>query len=85
MSVATKDAITNWLKTAQKDNKTHVIVVCDTFDHNDYPVFVGPEDDIAKLIETYSENMQRIMEIYKVSMDWDQQLSKMAYRSNWNL
>ena len=38
--MTTKTQISNWLKRARPDD-THMIVVCDTFDYSDYPVFVS--------------------------------------------
>lgn len=37
---ATKEFIRNWLQRATKED-SHMLVVCDTFDYEDYPVFVN--------------------------------------------
>jgi hypothetical protein len=36
---ATKQDIIGWLDRGKAQGATHVIVVCDTFDWDDYPVF----------------------------------------------
>jgi len=44
----TKGEIRTWLLEAKKEGATHVIVVCDTFDYDDYPVKVMPGEDAKK-------------------------------------
>lgn len=62
---------------------THVFIVCDTFDHEDYPVLIHEGDDVQKKIEQYhNQNMQRIMEIYNLSMDIEEQLNE---QRSWNV
>lgn len=47
---------------------THVVIVCDTFDHEDYPVFVAADEDVRAVCERYSTaNMQRVMEVYDLT------------------
>ncbi len=61
---------------------THVIVVCDTFDHSDYPVFVSSSEDVREKERKYKNiRLQRVMEIYNLSMSLDDQLNE--YRA-WN-
>lgn len=73
----TKEEIRNWLHRAKSNGATHVIVVCDTFDHEDYPVEVKPGEDVRKMHNDYSKkDMQRIMEVYNLSMDFDMQLNQ---------
>jgi len=67
---ATKKEIRQWLEDAEKEGATHVIIVCDTFDHEDYPVKVMPEDDVKKKMCEYSfdaGNMQKVMEVYSLT------------------
>lgn len=75
----TREDIARWLERGKQEGATHVIIVCDTFDHGDYPVFVkgGP----AAAREKYQEylngehEMQRVMEVYNLSGDINAQLS----------
>lgn len=61
---ATRRDIAGWIKTAQQRKATHLIVACDTFDHENYPVYVSKDEDIKVKIKQYSINMQMIDEIY---------------------
>ncbi len=79
----TQDDIRGWLKEAKRQKATHLIVVVDTFDHQDYPVYVKPGEDIHAQVAHYNgPNMQRVMEVYNLSLDWEHQL---ATRRAWNL
>lgn len=57
-----------WLKEAESEGATHLIVVCDTFDHEDYPVRVMPGEDVRKRADEYNrKSMQRVMEVYSLT------------------
>lgn len=62
-----------WLSTSypSRDKKavyTHLVVVCDTFDHEDYPVYVKLGQDVRKVVAEYNgPNMQRVMEVYDLT------------------
>jgi len=59
------------------DDLTHMIVVCDTFSWEDYPVFVTRDQDVREVEAEYDDvNMQRIMEVYSLSMDIEKQLAE---------
>ena len=50
-------------------------MVCDTFDHEDYPVYVKPGEDVRAIYAQYNgPNMQRVMEVYNLLWDRDSQL-----------
>lgn len=69
--------IREWLLQAKKEGATHMIVVCDTFDHDDYPVNVSRDEDVRKVHQKYDGvNMQRVMEVYNLRMDIEGQLGK---------
>ncbi len=54
-----------------------MIVVCDTFDHEDYPVYVKPGEDVRKKYAEYDgPNMQRVMEVYALHLDLESQLNE---------
>jgi hypothetical protein len=54
-----------------------MIVVCDTFHHNDYPVYVMPNQKVKKVGEGYDErSSQKIIEVYNLSMNMENQLNK---------
>lgn len=73
----TKKDIREWLERGKKDGATHLIIVVDTFDYDDYPVFVKAGEDVrAKEIEYNGKEMQRVMEVYSLKRDIDEQLNE---------
>lgn len=73
----TREEIKGWFKRAKDNGATHLIVVCDTFDYEDYPVEVKPDEDVRKVEAQYNgPNMQKVMEVYNLSMDMDKQLGQ---------
>lgn len=73
----TREDILGWLKEGQHQGATHVVVVCDTFDHGDYPVYVMPGEPVRKKADEYNrKEMQRVMEVYALHLDLNAQLSE---------
>lgn len=90
--MTTQDDIREWFLAGTELAATHLIVVCDTFDHEDYPVYVKeipgtgseqagyqrvqPVSDVRAFVtNNYSgQNMQRTMEVYKLSDPMEEQL-----------
>lgn len=72
----TKDQIRQYLEHGKVQNATHVIIVCDTFDWEDYPIFVLPHEDARTIAKEYGTNMQKVMEVYSLSHDWNAQLNE---------
>lgn len=70
----TQEEIRQWLERGKKQNATHVVVVCDTYDWEDYPVFVTVGQDVHKTVKAYSKDMQKVMEVYNLNMDLEIQL-----------
>ena len=82
----TQTDIREWIKKAQEKGCTHLLVVCDTYDYEDYPVEIYPKgkkpyesdkDDVEKAITYYNgPNMQKVMEVYNLFMDIKSQLNE---------
>lgn len=73
----TCEEISMWFKNGQKRGATHMIVVCDEFDWTDYPVYVLPgESAREKSAELDGKRMQKVMEVYSLSMDMEAQLNE---------
>ena len=73
----TMNDIREWIERADKTKVSHVIIVSDTFKYDEYPVQVLVVEDISKRITEYNgKNMQRVMEVYNLSMDIEEQLQK---------
>ena len=66
---ASKEDIVGWVKEgAKKKGATHVLIVCDTFDYEDYPVYVMAGQDVRKVAsENNGPNMTRLMEVYSLT------------------
>ena len=77
----TQEDIRRWLERGKDQAATHLMVVVDGFNHEDYPVFVFSHENVRDSEELYNgKNMQRVMEIYNIGMDWESQLSE--YRAH---
>lgn len=75
---ASAEEIEEWVRAAHKKGCSHLIVVCDDFDYEDYPVEVKEGEDIeVKMKEFNFKNMQRIMEVYSMKMSIDEQLNEL--------
>lgn len=73
---ATKSDIREWLERADKD-ATHMIVVCDTYDWDDYPVYVYRHENVrVKEAEYNAKSMQRVMEVYNLALSIEEQLNQ---------
>jgi len=82
MSSTSVEQLHSWFKRAVKEKATHLVVVCDTFDYTDYPVFVDPAEDVKKIVAKYDgPNMQKVHEVYKISLGWAAQADGRV----WNL
>ena len=73
--MTTDSDIREWLERATTEH-SHMLVVCDTFDYTDYPVFVSRNDDVEQQINLHSTNMQKVMEVYNLDKNIDAQLAE---------
>lgn len=73
----TRQDIVRWLEQGRKEKATHVIVVCDTFSHEDYPVNVKRGGNVREKYREYNgKNMQRVMEVYALHLPLEPQLNE---------
>jgi hypothetical protein len=69
--------IRKWFENGNIDNNTHMIVVCDTFDWDDYPVYVSKDQNVRKRYDQiHGVNMQIVMEVYSYSISIEEQLNQ---------
>lgn len=68
--------LTQWFFDGKSDSdNTHMIIVCDTYDWEDYPVYVTSDQNVHEIYEQHNEkNMQRVMEVYNYSLPSNEQL-----------
>jgi len=67
--------ISEWFDEGIRDEKSFMVITCDTFDHSDYPVYF---DNPIQAKEHWNKpgNMQRNMEFYDLHRDKAEQLSR---------
>lgn len=71
---ATYYDIKRWFESAEKRGSTHMIVYCDDFDFEDYPVYMPSELEARRHVDEHNgKNMQRVMEVYKIELGWEAQ------------
>lgn len=82
----TPDEISKWFDQGVKQGKHFMIVVYDSFDHTDYPVYVSPSSDPLQIAkekygydpnDPYAEkNMMRVQEVYDLRLSKEKQLAE---------
>jgi len=64
----------NWFKEGVRRKADFMVVKCDTFDYEDYPVYSSRKTVHKEVAEPGS--MQRVMEVYDLSKPWDSNPSR---------
>lgn len=72
---ATREDISGWFDDGLKQGARHMIVVCDTFDHDDYPVFTLSDEECVSKYKAPGD-MQRVMEVYDLRADKGEQMNE---------
>lgn len=76
--MTTTEKLSEWFDEGKAKGATHMIIVCDTYDWEDFPVFVYAPQNVRKRETTEnSKEMQKIMEVYNLSLDKQMQLDQM--------
>ena len=73
---ASKQDIREWFQRGKSEGATHMIVVCDTFDHEDYPVFVKPGEDPREQSTAHRCKFSRVMDVYAMHLDMEAQIAE---------
>lgn len=72
-----KQVLSGWFDEGVEQGATHMIVVCDTFDYGDFPIYVKPDEDARKeTTKQGNESMQRILEVYDLRADKAAQMAE---------
>lgn len=75
--MTTREEISGWFDRGVKQGSTHLIVVCDTYDYEDYPVFASNDQDAKDQYSAHNgPNMQKVMEVYDLKMDKEAQMNE---------
>lgn len=72
--MTTVSTIRSWITKGLRKKATHVIVMCDTYDHDDYPVYVYEGENPREKAPV--GNMQRILECYSLKLPIEAQLTE---------
>ena len=74
---ASKQQNREWVERGVKTGATHVIIVYDSWDYEDYPVYVEKGQSVQNEIDRRNgRNMLSVMEVYNLSMDIEAQLNE---------
>ena len=72
-----QEDIRAWIDEAKSKGATHLIVACDTFDHEDYPIPCMSAQECRDKFKSHNgPNMQKVMEVYDLSLDIEEQLNE---------
>lgn len=73
----TREQISEWFEQGVKQKFTHMLIVCDTFDWDDYPVFAkNDEEALFEYQNNNGQHMQKVMEVYDLRADKAEQLNE---------
>lgn len=70
--------ISGWFDQGIKQGATHMLIVCDTFDYDDYPIYIMPGEDAREKASSIisQHDMQDLMEVYNLSQDKQTQMDE---------
>lgn len=71
--MTTQAEISAWFDEGVSQGARHMLVICDTFDHEDYPVYTTTDADCLSRYNAPGE-MQRVMEVYDLRADKAEQM-----------
>lgn len=78
---ATKDDLRRWFRHGVAEGQAYLIVLCDTFDWDDYPKYAARKDWAQQIVDNPGD-MQKVMEVYDLNMDMETQMTE---RRAWHL
>jgi len=74
--------IKRWFESAPEETH-HMVVVCDTYDHEDYPVYVKGAAKVEDAVKHHDgKNMQKVMEVYSLTGKHTLEDQLKEYRAN---
>ncbi len=67
---ATRDDVNRWIDTAKSKGCKFIISVCDTFDWDDFPVYIKDLNELILRVDNYDGvDMKKINEIIRINDD----------------
>lgn len=78
--------IREWFDVGKKNHATHMIVVCNTYDYEDYPKYVYPGQDVHQVERELNnpDRMSKVMEVYYLLGDRETQLNQRPRSFNYD-
>jgi|SRR5688572_30253883 len=73
------DPLRDWLQDGTAKGATHMLVVCDTFNYENFPVYVLPSQNVFLVADrhrTEPEKMRKLMEVYSYALPLEPQLAQ---------
>ena len=74
--MTTRSEISEWFDRGVKEGADFMIVVCDTFDWEDYPVYGNEVEFYDKYDKYNGKDMQKVMEVYDLRKNKEYQMSQ---------
>jgi hypothetical protein len=72
-----KETLSLWFDQGVRNGFTHMIVFCDTFDWEDYPVYTTSATEArAEVANTHGADMTKVMEVYNLQKDKAAQMAE---------
>ncbi len=72
-----KDDIRRWFQKGVEDNQDQMVVVCDTYDWSEFPVYTkGLKGFTRRYSEIVDNDMNEVMEVYDLKMSLNFQMSE---------
>jgi len=72
---ATREDISNWFDEGVAKGATHMVIICDTYDYDDFPRYVMPGED-PRHVAGKMGDMQRLMEVYALHLPKEMQMAE---------
>ena len=70
------EQIEDWFIGGQEVGAAYMVVACDRFDHEDYPIYASDVEEARKIVkEKVSEELSGVHEVYDLNADKTTQLA----------
>lgn len=71
----TLSELKQWFQNGVKHKALYMIVACDTFDWEDYPIYCKTREEMIQQVADHTGiNMQKIMEVYDLTIPMKDQM-----------
>ena len=72
--MTTKEDISVWFDRGLEQKSKYMLVMCDTWDYSDYPVFCDAQECLGRY--NHPGEFTRVMEVYALDQDKEEQLNR---------